>query len=344
MQLIKKTIILFILLGVLSCKTDFDINATYKDITVVYCLLNQNDSIHYARIHKAFLGEGNAYEMAQDPALSLYPYEDLDVSMEEWVNGSLIQVFTLDTVIIPNKESGNFYYPTQTLYAFTALLNQNATYKLKIRNKALGKLIEAETKIVQNFQFEKPYMPPVPPPPQIYIHPFVSFVGTSPVLIEWLSGKNGKRYQLSMTYYYQEMSLQDTVIKSVEWNLGNIKTKELDGTEKLTLDINKESFFIMLKSKIPVNTNVRRKSLYFDFVFSVAGDEFNTYMEVNEPSTNLIQEKPHYTNISNGLGIFCSRFVKDKLPDGRPLRFQLNPQSISLLINGEHTKYLGFIE
>jgi hypothetical protein len=33
-------------------------------------------------------------------------------------------------------------------------------------------------------------------------------------------------------------------------------------------------------------------------------------MEVNEPTNSIVQEKPDYTNITNGLGIFSSRYRK----------------------------------
>jgi len=106
------------------------------------------------------------------------------------------------------------------------------------------------------------------------------------------------------------------------------------------------SDFVKLKDNISYNPNVRRRSLYMDFVISVAGNEFNTYMEVNQPSTNIIQERPEYTNISNGLGIFSSRYIKNQVSasDTRPIRFQLNPQSLIELETGSYTSNLGFID
>lgn len=338
--------ILTVTVFIQACKTDFDINAEYKDITIVYCLLNQKDSVHYARINKAFLGNENALVMASDPANSLYPYEDLTVTVEEYVNDVVTNIYPLDTVVVYNKEPGTFGNPAQVLYAFTAQLNQNAIYKLKILNNKSGKLVEAESVIVNNFSFEKPYVPPVPPPPQIYKLPSLSFIGTSPITLEWKTGKNGVRYQANMIYYYQEMSLTDTVTRMFEWKLGTVKTNNITGGETMRIDIVKESFYVKLSDNIPYNPDVRRRSLYLEFVIYVAGKEFNTYMEVNEPSTNLVQEKPEYTNISNGIGIFCSRYIKDEVSssDQRPIRFQLNPQTIAEIKVNQHTNHLGFVD
>ena len=89
------SILLFLsLIFITSCSTKLDVNAEYKDITVVYGLLNQNDSIHYIKINKAFIGDDNAYYMAADPKLSNYNPADLDVYMEEWRNGQYITSFS----------------------------------------------------------------------------------------------------------------------------------------------------------------------------------------------------------------------------------------------------------
>ncbi len=327
-----------------ACETDFDINAEYEDVTIVYGLLNQNDTTHYIRINKAFLTEENAVVSAKDPANSIYPYDVLDVTMEEWLGENLTNIYKLDTVVLSNKEPGIFYAPDHVLYSFNAILNEDATYRLKIRNKELGKLIEAETTIIQDFSFDRPYLPPIPPPPAVYQHPPISFIGTSPVRLEWRSGKNGYLYEAKLRFHYREINVHTNEIrdKAIDWNLGRARNEDMTQNRSMLLEINKDGFFILLQNNISPSEDVRRYALYLDFIFSVAGEDFNTYMEVNEPSTGLIQEKPVYTNVSNGLGLFCSRFVKDRHHDNRPLRFQLNPQTINKIINDERTNNLGF--
>jgi len=48
-----------------SCSTDFNTTAPYKEIMVVYGLLNPVDQTQYIRVGKAYLGEGNSIVMAQ---------------------------------------------------------------------------------------------------------------------------------------------------------------------------------------------------------------------------------------------------------------------------------------
>jgi hypothetical protein len=58
--MLRKLIVpIIILLLFTTCNDDFDVNADWKDITIVYGLLsvNEADSIHYIRINRAFLNE-----------------------------------------------------------------------------------------------------------------------------------------------------------------------------------------------------------------------------------------------------------------------------------------------
>ena len=62
----KKLTFLFLLSSILfsSCETDFNVNADWQEVTVVYGLLDQNEDKQYIRINKAFLGNADAFIMA----------------------------------------------------------------------------------------------------------------------------------------------------------------------------------------------------------------------------------------------------------------------------------------
>ena len=46
-----------------------------------------------------------------------------------------------------------------------------------------------------------------------------------------------------------------------------------------------------------------------DFIFFGGGEDLITYTEVNKPSIGIVQKKPEFSNIKNGLGIFSSRYI-----------------------------------
>ncbi len=322
------------IISLFACKTDFEINAKWKDIMIVYGLLNQNDTTHYIKIGKAFLGEGNALAMAQNPDSSSYG-NNLEVWVEEWKNGSQSKVWYLDTTTIYNKEPGVFYNTKQVLYRFLAdNLDENAEYKLFIKNKLTGKIVSSVTPLVHTFSIEKPSS----------IQTAV-FHATNPVIVKWYSSLNGKRYQVVIRFNYWEKNLDngDSTKRYVDWDLGSYKSGTTEGNEIMTTTYYGNSFFQYLRDKInsssnvPVNVLRRLAVPNVEFIFSVAADDFNTYMEVNAPSTSIVQEKPEYTNISNGIGIFSSRFSIDR-------RLAMSPYSIDSLLIGVYTKDLHFLQ
>ena len=52
-----------------------------------------------------------------------------------------------------------------------------------------------------------------------------------------------------------------------------------------------------------------RRFLSIDIIMTVGTPELNTYIKVNEPITGIVQHRPAYTNINDGIGLFSSRFT-----------------------------------
>ncbi|HRY32877.1 MAG TPA: hypothetical protein P5531_07905 [Bacteroidales bacterium] len=302
-----------------SCTTDFEVNGTWKPITIVYGIINQNDSLSRIKINKAFLGEGDALQMAMNRDSNEYPYK-LDVRIQEWANGQLVKTFPFDTMRVADKAEGPFYYPVQTIYAANTLnqLNQERTYKLLIDNPVTGESFMAETGLVYPFTVDKPK------PTQSII----DFSEEGSTAVEWRTGKNGRRYQLMIRFNYKELPLSggtDTVFKSMDWLFPAYKSTTLNGNEEMNLSYSNPFFYDLVKARIPADPQLRRffgkkgygenDSWVVEFFFSVASDEFSTYLDVFEPSTGIIQEKPQFTNLSSipegsaeVLGIFSSRY------------------------------------
>lgn len=326
-------IALLLFMGVfVSCSTDFDINAPEKDITVVFGLLSSNDTTHYVKITRAFIGENDALVMAQDPALSDYG-DVLTVQVEEYSNGTLSHTYGCVRTLVTNKDEGVFYAPEQYVYAFDGILNPEATYRLNILVDETGKSISAETGLVHSFPVIKPYYNPS--------NPQFSFVNSngqySEGEIKWESAKNGRVYETTLRFNYREATQgsTDTVNKYIDWKLSSVKSAKLDGGEELYVSYNSESFYRYLEALIPVDYTKTRLIGKVDLIITVGGDDLNTYMELNKPSNSIIQERPAFTNVSNGIGIFSCRYTKKQ-------SFNLSAYSVIALINGDYTNQLGF--
>ena len=89
--------------------------------------------------------------------------------------------------------------------------------------------------------------------------------------------------------------------------LGELNTSVSVGA--LDWGIEGGTFFDNIRAGIPSSVPhlSHRELQKINMEILVAGDELSTYMEVNSPSTTVNQDKPNYTNIVNGTGIFSSR-------------------------------------
>ena len=311
----KVGIFIAFILCLSSCSTDVDLIGDYEEITIVYGLLSQADSLSYLKINKAFLGEGNALVMAQEPDSSSYK-NNLTVIMEEWKNGSKAKTFIFDTTTIYNKEEGTFYYPEQVIYRCVTYhqLDTESEYRLIITNNFSGKVITAITPLVSDFPILKPII-------NNPVKPTIHFPDNdNPKDLEWLSAKYGKLYNVIMRFHYKEKFNQvtDTIYKYVETAYSPKKSETLDGGEEMLIQFANNSFYKLLENTVPYEpekeaTVSARYAISVEYIFSVAGDDFNTFMEVNDASSSIVQERPEYTNIENGIGIFSSRYNKSRL-------------------------------
>ncbi len=327
----KRIVYFFVLISIVltSCETDFDPNAEYKDITVVYGILNQNDSITYIKINKAFLGKTSAYIMAQNEDSSSYG-ANLEVKMEEWNNGTYVKTFYFDTTSIYNKEPGIFYAPHQILYYCVTYnqLNQGSDYKLIIKNKKTGKLITATSQIVNKFSIDTPDKNAL----------FIDFSTNGKKKITWRSAKYGKRYQTKIRFNY----LENGIPKFLDIIFPMQKSSNTAGGLVMNDEYTSATFYQALQSNLTPSTSTNpivRVAGKVEVIITVAADELSTYIDVNAPSNTIVQVRPEYTNIVNGIGIFSARY-DNSIFNSRIL--DLNSRSIDSLKFGQYTNMLGF--
>ena len=334
------SIILFSIIlfgGFHSCSTDIDINAPWKDITVVYGLLNQNDNIHYIKVNKAFLGNASAYEMAAVSDSVQYQNITVKLFKIKTTNGNSDTIKTYffnDTIL--EKDSGTFasdnniiYYSTEELITTAEASNiDDYSFSLNIYIPKYDKTVTGSTKLISKLLVSRPNS----------YQPTVTLKGVSDYSVEWTSTEGAKLYQLTLGFHYYELSSTDTTEHYIEYPLST-KTSQTDlGDEKMTQNIDGGSFFQYLAAHIEENANIQRivKEECLDFIFIVGSTDLNTYIEVSSPSNGIVQEKPAYTNINNGIGIFSSRFNKTVF--GK----ELDQKTIDSLAVSNLTKKLNF--
>lgn len=318
-----------------SCKTDFEINDEWSDITIVYSLLNVNETTHYIRVGKGFLGNASAYDMLTHSDSIQYT-QDLTIILQEWKNGTLRKTFPAFEREYIIKEDGLFATDNHYVYKTTGQLDPTAEYKFIIDRPGKS-TVSSTTKLINGLTVTDPQA-----------NPNISFPihNSTPKEIKWKSTKNGRVYDITITFHYWEITANDTVEKTIIYNgLPATISQNLVGEEPLKVSFSGSSFLSFLGNTIEDNPNViarvvKRKT--FDFNFTVGDDNIYTYMQISSPSSGIVQERPSYTNIENGIGIFASRFNKTISGVYMVSPSSSNYESIDVLSIGESTKHLKF--
>lgn len=306
-----------------SCSTDLDITAPYKENTVVYALLDKGTTIQFVKINKAFLGPDNALVYATVPDSSEYTDAQLVAEVQEIKNGAVVNTYTLQDTIM-DHDPGIFAGPQHKLYYFNAVLDSTATYRLNATAK--GNTVSAQTQIVARVQ----------PTGSIIALPLrlVSTGGGSYAsqTIRWTSSVNGKRYDVAYRFNWDEVIGADTIPKSFTQQLGNVVTDNTAGNQALELAFSGETFFQTVATRVGNTANVSKRIFKgVDILWAVAGEDLNVYLQLSSPISGLVEDRPVYSNVNNGYGLFSTRRFYEI--DNK----QLDATTVVELVQGQYT-------
>ena len=336
--MIKKTIIFLSLILFLIKnfkKKDFILNGEYEDITIVYALLNPDDTLHYIKVYKSFLSEGNIYDAAKD--INNYSYIDsIEVKMEEYNGNQLIQTIYFDTTTNIPKDSGIFAYPLQVLYTCHAKLNRDYTYKLIVRNLYTQKTTIATSEMVGTVGVKYP----------VYYPGKINHITFLPrkQQIELVKGKNIAVCQAAYHFYYTEVNYKGErrQQKPVIWKVGESKSNYISYVG--------ETLLKKIKDEVKENKDVdyRLTDSIVLHVYTEAHDLYLYLLSISA-STGLNQERLEYTNMksyhykdnqlvedNNALGVFSSRGHFSLMFD------EFSKNTNDSLVNGRYTRHLKF--
>lgn len=311
--------ITFIALLFQNCEPDFDIYADNRDITIAYALLDVHDSIHYVKVYKGFQSTGSPLDDAQNME-NLYYFDKITVTLEEYQGKELIQSIVLDTTTSIPRENGTFAAPQQLLYTnnipFT--LDPTATYKLKIVNNETGKVTEGKADIVNDFAIRYPYaMAPM------------NLLASS-AEIQFDAAVNATAYQVYFKFHYLEKKkatgeiTRKTLVRDLT-SAGFVYAGNAQNG-KYAKKFSPYDFYKHLLNELEVDESVVR---YKDGAECIevevwaGGSDYVKYLEVNKPSTSLVQDRLEYTNLIcptdenfvTSYGIFSSRTMKERFYD-----------------------------
>jgi hypothetical protein len=357
--MIRKTLLVLSLIALFtSCDNDLKIIADWKAVPAVYGILNAQDSVHYIKLNKAFLGQGDVMMMAQEfdslhfsidqVGIRLLEKEEDDVPSQNGTNWQTRNTYELEPTNEFVRPEGVFSSPTQTIYKTTAPLNKDFYYSVEVYRKSNDTIIAQTDGLI-------PILSPLSVINPNTYSPLVILPNSYVPKVQWRSVSGGKMYELSMRFNYMEFPISgesDTLFKSIEINYPSIFSIDTDGGDNMDYPLSYDQFLGFIAANIPEDPTVRRlvvgfdsspigtgvsiKHACLDFSLSAAGEDLATYLVLNENSNSLVLDRPEYSNIENGVGILSSRTVKSV--NGVKISNQTNDE----IAKSEVTKHLNF--
>lgn len=301
-----------------SCETDVELLSEAQETTVIYGLLNASQETQYIRINKAFLTDGNALEFASESNEEIYFLEDgsltyeVSMSMTDINNSNIISSWSLDTTTLIAKDTGVFYNPWQMIYYFSKgengapdSLKPEYSYEIIVTNRKNGEISTAETKLITPFMTKKPNYN--------FLNPQINFENNDNIFlsegISWNTGENGQIYQPIIRFFFKEENGKEITEKYFDWIFQTQTAKDYSiAGEELIQSYKPVSFYANIRSSLePVGPETTRTPMYIEVIYWAASPEYYTYMQVNNPSQSIVQERPEYTNVNNGIGLFSNR-------------------------------------
>jgi hypothetical protein len=338
-----------------SCSKDFKIDAPYKDITIVYGLLNISDTAHYVRIHKAFLDETKSALVMATQTDSIY-YKNLSVTVYELKKpnpntgirpvDSINKTFVLQRVDLSlegyPKEPGTFSQLPNIAYKFKTALSDGFDYMLRINSN--GKIITGVTSIIpidENLKFIFP----------IDFNTQYKLDFKDPSLfalwsIQLFPVDNTKFFSGIIRFHWVDKNITtgDSTDHFNDWYFNNNTVFDILGT---SMNVYKTSFYTAIRNAIgPAPANIERYIDSSDIFIWAGSNDLYTYNLINNNTGGLTadQIKPTWSNLqssgtaSDVIGIFTSRAVKRKFNIGMDAfsfeSLKTHPETINLNIKG----------
>ncbi len=329
-----------------SCKNDLNVLAPGKEVVSVYGILNPNEPLQNIRINKVFVTTGDANAAAQDEKVINFDANELVVTLERYKAGTTIKLPTTHgsskteivlTETVVTTADGAFNNQ-QRVWQTTDKLYNKDEYKLVIKKASdLNTVIaSAQTVVVDSVSTAGSgtmpfyYLPANPAAYPVHGSGFYPFPvqstdkpkyvnysvinSAAPVeqFIKFKTVPNAKTYEVVMRFHYVDSLIGGaTSNEYVDYNFDSQQATALVGGELLTsFKFSTVDFYNNLARGIAGKGTVNVKNRKADYIeyFVYAGTEnLYTFLQVNAPSSTIAQDKPYYSNITGGVGIFACR-------------------------------------
>ncbi|MDB2502888.1 hypothetical protein N9W87_02345 [Schleiferiaceae bacterium] len=324
-----KNLILFIFafFALFACDNSLDINAEYDVENVVYGLLDKDQDTQWVRLHRTYLGTDGLLAGATHSD-SLY-FDTAALYLTQLNDqGNVLNTYEFyrkDTNIL---EPGTFTTDNYRLYWTDAPIDHNFEYRL--RGFIPGN---------NNFEVTTPVVGPleITRPKGFQKLTF----GIQDAKFGWDAAKNARLYQGYIHFKYKEAPVKnpkDSTVRTLTYALPTRTGSNLTGSGNYVTELSYAAYYQFLRNNIGTTTDTVRVFKSIDFELWAAADDYSTYINVSQPSQGIVQEKPLFSNIDGGIGLFSSR--------GHTIKKQIKLSNTSMdsLWRGVYTCNMGWVD
>jgi len=294
-----------------SCSIDLDLNADYKDITIIYGLLDKNSDYQYIKVNKAFLGDASVAEMAA--VSDSFIYKTVQVSVKKYKDGEYIKTIPFEYTDTIQKDSGFFandrnviYITDEKIIEENELNNLNKfTFKLevKIPNK---ELITSTTKLVGDTKKSDT----TTARQDIALYRSLGYESGEYLFFNYhyINADNTFLTQVYIqSFFYEKYGNQYKLDSNIILCDGYTRTYSPKLGQEVKFIISGEDYYNKLHKQLE-NDKVSERIFYCVRVFyENAGFNFTEYIEQTQLDYSIANNGQAYSNINNAYGVFSSR-------------------------------------
>lgn len=297
-----------IMLVFISCEVEFSPNAEWKNVPVVYCMIDQDDDTTWVRVQRCYLTEGSIYEYGQVSDSINYPQGAITVTLFAYKDGvmkdSMLFQYTERTI-----DSGRFANTNQPFYCFQTRnrLREEYSYVLTVRDASDGSVLATTDpvplikKTSSDRLFSKPSIIIMNGDTINGGFAFFDNTGASSSTLychmKWPHLENARLYQPIVRFYYRSQG----IIKYVDLKCPPVSSKNNETYYSRDLFLNE------LKNQLQSDTSRKQYIPRVDLYLNCCNEDLNAYLSTVVSGASLSQSREVYNNIKGGVGVFASR-------------------------------------
>lgn len=294
-------------LVLIGCDNEIDINAEYKDITVMYGLLDPKLDTNYVRIQRGYLGEEAASASYGISDSLYYDSSEIDVFIREYNPNAT--AFNQEVRLVYDNhiplDSGIYTTEGHHLYRVPDGfdISSSREYEVIVRRND-GTEASARTGVVGKIDIRRP----------LSIITARLFDGRIEFWIDQeTTGNNPEAttkmiaYQPIIYFHYKEV---DQAAGTEEFKTATIRLPlEENPFDQIEILYSSSQLYAALADRIEKDPskNTLRFFQGMDIEIIGASEDMMTFIELSKPSTGVNQNRPQFEQVENGTGILSSR-------------------------------------